>query len=65
MKTIILIGFLGLSFVSCKKCEWYSVAVPKPTPEDVRICAPAHYPNQCYMELGYRIVSSCDVEDKQ
>lgn len=39
-------------------CLDYKVE-PEPTPEDVRLCAPAHYPNYCLEALGYKRVDQC------
>lgn len=62
---IILTGLLGLSFVSSRECEFYSVPVPEPTPEDRRLCATAYYPLRCYEALGYKLVSSCLVGNER
>lgn len=64
-KFIISIMLAVINLSACQECLWDPpVVVPKPTPEDVRLCAPAKYVNSCYEQLGYRIVDSCQVEDQ-
>lgn len=37
-------------------CPDYGVC-PEPKPEDLRLCAPTHYPNACLEALGYRTMA--------
>jgi hypothetical protein len=59
---VVFLSWMITDLVRTPDCTWDMVWTPALTKEDVRLCAPAEYPRDCYRTLGYKEQNTCPKE---